>query len=84
MRLPQPRLCIAFLLALQLSIPALAASDAPAPPAVFAPGVSWSPPASLGGSIFGVPTRAAIETSGPFFKIPIGFVKKFERGRGVF
>ena len=33
MRLPQPRLCIAFLLAFQLSIPALAASDAPAPPA---------------------------------------------------
>ncbi len=33
MRLPKPRLCIAFLLALQLSIPALMASDAPTPPA---------------------------------------------------
>jgi hypothetical protein len=56
----------------------------PVPPADIAPGVSVSEPASLGGSRFGEPVRAAIETSGPFFKIPNDFVIKFVRGRGVF
>ena len=56
----------------------------PAPaPTLIVPGVNDSPPASPGGSRFGMPTWAAVATSGPFFSIPSGFMisRSWEIGR---
>lgn len=64
--------------------PGAALPDAPGPPIVVVPGVRVSEPASLGGSRSGVPTRAAIETSGPFFSTPVVRASSPARGRGVF
>jgi hypothetical protein len=58
--------------------------DAPGEPTPVVPGVSVSDPASLGGSRLGGPTRAAIETSGPFFSTDMPLFSSPPRGRGSF